>query len=334
MKNKKCGIVLPYFGKFGNYFQLFLNSCEKNTEFEWLIFTDDMSKYRYPENVKRIPFTLVQVKKLAEKKIGIKVSLESPYKLCDFKPTYGLIFEEYLTEYRYWGHCDCDLVFGDLNAFLEPMFEKQYDKIFASGHLTLYKNTKQNCRTFMKNYKGEAIYREALQNNRIFVFDEDCIGEMNPEGRNIHSIFIESGKKIYTKDLSFNVAVDCARFRKETYIPEKRRFEREIYKPRRYYWYNGKIISLEEKEGMLSKTEYLYIHLQKRYMRMNCEKDSKILEILPDRFKSIKKLPRNISELHRVTIGFMYLYWIDQYKDKIKRKLKKRKYKRKEKVKK
>ena len=323
MENKKCGIVLPYFGKFGNYFQLFLNSCERNIGFDWLIFTDDMTKYRYPENVKVIPFTLEKVKKLAKKKIGINVSLESPYKLCDFKPTYGLIFEDYLTEYQYWGHCDCDLVFGDLNAFLMPLFNEQYDKIFASGHLTLYKNTKENCRAFMEDYKGNAVYKEALQSSRIFVFDEDCIGKMNPEGKNVHSIFIENGKKVYPRDLSFNVSVDCGRFRKVTYIPEKRRFERENYIPRRYYWDKGKIISLEEKDGKLVREEYLYIHLQKRYMRMNCEQDSQLIEILPDRFKTIKEVPTNVLELHKRTISFTYLYWIDQYRDKIKRKLKK-----------
>ena len=49
---KKCIIILPYFGKFNNYFNLFLKSCEKNPDFSWLIFTDDKSKYNYPENVR------------------------------------------------------------------------------------------------------------------------------------------------------------------------------------------------------------------------------------------------------------------------------------------
>lgn len=38
---RKCAFVLPYYGKFGNYFQLFLNSCATNTDYDWLIFTDD-----------------------------------------------------------------------------------------------------------------------------------------------------------------------------------------------------------------------------------------------------------------------------------------------------
>ena len=324
MGKKRCGIVLAYFGKFGNYFQLFLNSCKKNEEYDWLIFTDDMSRYEYPDNVKLIPFTLEKVKQLAEKKIGIKVSLETPYKLCDFKPTYGLVFEDYLTEYEYWGHCDCDVIFGDLNAFLISKFNAQYDKMFACGHLTLYKNTKENCRAFMTYYKGGAIYKDALQSERIFVFDEDCIGNMNPEGKNVHSIFIESGKKVYANDLSFNVLSGSGRFRKVTYDPKERKFVRESYTPRRYYWDDGKIISLEEKpDKTLTKREYLYIHLQKRYMRANCRDNATILEILPDRFKNIDKIPTNVLEFNRKMVGRTYLYWIDQYKDKVIRRIKK-----------
>ena len=82
-------------------------------------------------------------------------------------------------------------------------------------------------------------------------------------------------------------------------------------------------MSLEEKKtGTLIKKEYLYIHLQKRYMRVKCKVESKMFEILPDRFRAINRLPVNDLEFHRKTIGFTYLYWFDQYRDKIRRKLK------------
>ena len=35
---EKVVFIIPYFGKFNNYFQLFLNSCAYNKKFEWLIF--------------------------------------------------------------------------------------------------------------------------------------------------------------------------------------------------------------------------------------------------------------------------------------------------------
>jgi len=32
---------------------------------------------------------------MASRKLGFKVTINNPYKLCDFKPAYGLFFEEY-----------------------------------------------------------------------------------------------------------------------------------------------------------------------------------------------------------------------------------------------
>ena len=40
-------------------------------------------------------------------------------KLCDYKPAYGLIFEDELIGYDYWGFCDTDILLGDIYQFLE-----------------------------------------------------------------------------------------------------------------------------------------------------------------------------------------------------------------------
>ena len=48
----KAIFIIPYFGHFNNYFQLFLNSCAYNRDFDWLIFTDDQTNYKYPHNVR------------------------------------------------------------------------------------------------------------------------------------------------------------------------------------------------------------------------------------------------------------------------------------------
>lgn len=49
----KKTIIIPYYGKFPDFFQLFLNSCKWNKGFNWLIFTDNEDKYIYPDNVKK-----------------------------------------------------------------------------------------------------------------------------------------------------------------------------------------------------------------------------------------------------------------------------------------
>ena len=59
---KKILFIIPYFGKFPNYFQLFLNSCEYNSEYNWVIITDNKEEYNYPKNVKIINKSFEELK--------------------------------------------------------------------------------------------------------------------------------------------------------------------------------------------------------------------------------------------------------------------------------
>ncbi len=115
---KKNIFILPYFGKFNNYFQLFLNSCEKNSDFDWLIFTNDRSNFKYPKNVKVIYLSFDDFIDKVQKKLGFDVDLTDSHKLCDFKPCYGFLFDEYIIVYDYRGFCDCDVLIGDLKKFI------------------------------------------------------------------------------------------------------------------------------------------------------------------------------------------------------------------------
>lgn len=316
-KNKKCVLILPYFGSFNNYFQLFLKSCEKNPTYDWIIFTDCSDKYDYPANVHVISMTLHELKKIAERKLGFPIRMETPYKLCDYKPAYGFLFEEYIKEYEYWGHCDCDLIFGNLEKILTPLLNKNYDKLFAAGHLTIYRNTKENIHRFMNLYQGKEIYKEAFTRDSIYVFDEDCRYD-----HNIHSIFIEQKTKVYNNDLSMNPTICSAKYIRAKYSFEHRDFINEPYVKARYYWNDGNIIALEVINNKIIQKEYLYMHFQMRYMRYD-EKilNSSIIQILPDRFISSKKIPENKKEMRLLWIKLPYLYWIDTYKKKINRKL-------------
>lgn len=287
-----------------------------------LIITDCTDKYEYPANVRLLKCTLAEVKALAEKKLSFNVCLDQPYKLCDFKPAYGFLFEEYIGGYEYWGHCDCDILFGNLENLLTPLLEQGYDKLFAAGHMTIYKNTYENNRRFMSLHNGRAIYKEAFTTSDIYVFDEDCQSRHNNDN-NVHSIFLESKAKIFADDLSMNTSAGSARFIQAKYIPEERKFKKLPYVKARYYFVVGNIISLAPEENKIKQTEYLYMHFQMRKMRMPeklIQQDN--FEILPDRFRPCKKIPTNVKELKCSTIGWPYLFWIDVYIKKLKRKLK------------
>lgn len=172
MNNKKAVFIVPYFGSFHSYFQLTLNSMGTNSDFEWLIFTDSTQPFQYPPNVRVVRWSFDQLKEYVQGKFDFPIALDKPYKLCDFKPAYGYIFEEYIAEYPFWGHCDLDVIFGKLGDFLTDDLWEQYDKIFELGHMTLYRNTAENNRRFQLPLHGKSRYREVFSSSEKFIFDE------------------------------------------------------------------------------------------------------------------------------------------------------------------
>ena len=141
---RKLAVLLPYYGELPKYFSLWLDSLSHMT-FEVICFTD-LKICGAPRNLIIKPMTLEQIRLLAVRKLGVQVNLTQPYKLCDLKPMYGKIFEDYIKNYDYWAFGDCDLLYGrSLNQTLEGLLNRKYDIIsfrekWISGGLTIMKN--------------------------------------------------------------------------------------------------------------------------------------------------------------------------------------------------
>jgi len=161
-------------GNYPWYFPYFLHSCRYNPTIDFLIFTDQSKiKLDLPPNVKIISYSLEQFKTDASKALGFNVSVESGYKLCDFKPAYGLIFSDWIKDYDFWGYCDVDVIFGNIRAFMTDELLNEYDIISArhdylTGCFALYRNNE-----FMRNlFKQSKDYQNVLSNPRYVSFDE------------------------------------------------------------------------------------------------------------------------------------------------------------------
>lgn len=255
----KCLLIIPYFGKFPNYFQLFLNSCKNLEYFDFLIFTDDKRDFIYPKNVKREICDFKLVKNLASEKIDHRIILDRPQKLCDFKPTYGLLFEDYLVGYNYWGHCDIDMLFGNLDKLVYPILaEGNFDKIFNLGHLTIYKNTKKNNRIFMNEIKEKGS-ESALFSRELCKFDEEN------HHNAVINYFKQENLNIYSTQLEADIVTKASRLLIDEYD-----FENNRHKPIKgrnlFIFDNGNVIGFHKVNGNVIKKEYAYIHLQKRKM--------------------------------------------------------------------
>ena len=317
---KKCCFIVLYFGKLPSYIEIFLKSCSYNSDYDWLIITDDRSNYHFPDNVFVKYFTFEEIKEKVQSKFDFEISLEEPYKLCDYKPAYGYIFEEFIKDkYKFWGHCDLDIICGDLNDFITESIIEEYDRIFELGHMILYKNTYENNRIFMKEYNGKLLYKIAFQNPRIYVFDEFFF-----EKENIRTLFIKDKKNIFSEDYSFNIKSSKTKFVRTRFDYKRQEFIDEKFVQALYVFDNGKIFRYYVKDEELIKEEYMYMHFQDRKMTL----DSRILEndifkILPNRFEKLEVDSITINNFKKIKKKKICFYVLEKKVSNKMRKIKK-----------
>lgn len=287
----KCALIVPYFGKFPGYFQLFLRSCALNKHFTWYIFTDDTTEFHYPDNVKVKYTSFEEMRDQFKLALGGKIVLERPYKLCDYRPAYGLVYGDLLREYDYWGHCDIDLLFGNLEKNVIPLMQKGYDKIFAAGHLTLYKNTIENNRIFMMTLKGEHLFEKYSQSEKNYGFDEN-----GGNKKNVHNIFIEHGCSVYEHDLSFNCSDKYYTFHRSVYDPCTGEWIIQKKKRAAYFWCDGSIKEVVLNRKYISEYEYIYMHFQgRKSLEVSNRNDGEAIAIQPSGFITGVCLPRSVN---------------------------------------
>lgn len=296
----KIAIIVAYFGKLPDYTQLFLNSCKLNYGFEWLIFSDDDTTYDYPSNVHLIKMNFSECKELIQSKFDFDITLSKPQKLCDYKCAYGMIFEEYLQDYDWWGHCDLDQIFGDLDRFVTEDMLRKYDKLFSLGHLSLYKNTYENNRIFMKEIEGKHRYKEVFSTERGCGFDEWLPG-------NVNDIFLQTDSSIMLESIGADINPYKTTFEIVSYDINTRCYKPSSIKNSIFEIERGHIYQIYLLDGILHKEEFPYIHLQKRKMKdLRKDEDSDSYYIIPNRF--IDKVDKPEVLLHRCAIWRVFNY--------------------------
>ncbi|HEV8514315.1 MAG TPA: DUF6625 family protein [Cyclobacteriaceae bacterium] len=145
-KNKIC-FIIPHFGEIPGYFDFFILTASRlSPTIDFIFFTDQSIKPdSYVTNVFVEKMDILAFNNLCFKKLKIKTSITNGYKLCDLKPMYGLLFEDYLHEYGYWGHCDFDMIFGDIQSLLSKHEYQRFDifcvqELYASGPFQIFRN--------------------------------------------------------------------------------------------------------------------------------------------------------------------------------------------------
>lgn len=246
---KKICIVNPYFGKFPASFPAFLRSCETNQSFDWIIFSDQRFEGSLPGNVQILTMTSAELRDRIEKMLGITLIINSPIKFCDFRPAFGMVFQEYIKDYPFWGHCDFDLVFGNLEKFVSPAINDGFDKIFVCGHLSLYRNSEEINSLYAKDAPGFS-HREIFERPQHSWFEE--YGGFK-QIMDFHGVRYFEGLKMIAdiNQANFHFSLPL--------IPNHRH--------QAFYWENGSVYRAYYSAGRILCDEFVYVHFQKRQMQ-------------------------------------------------------------------
>lgn len=201
--------IIPYFGRWPYWMPLFLESCRRNADIDWLLFSDCGVPENLPPNVTVESMTFAAYCQLVSRKLDIDFRPAEPYKLCDIKPALGYIHVDRLDGYDFWAFGDIDLIYGNLRQYFTAERLARYD-LFSTherrvaGHLCLMRNTARKREVFklMKNWKERFTDDEhhALDEgafSRIFLWRKNfpkplfsLVGKFNPWRRS--SEFIEA----------------------------------------------------------------------------------------------------------------------------------------------
>jgi len=261
--------IITYIGDYPWYFPYFLHSCRYNPTINFLIFSDNQTPLEHlPPNVHLIPYSLGQFNADASKALDFEVSVESGYKLCDFKPAYGYIFSDHIKEYDFWGYCDVDVIFGNIRAFMTDELLNEYDIISArhdylTGCFALYRNN-----PYMRElFKQSKNYRKVFTESRNFFFDETNFAfEAFEKGLHYSQIQTEVESMTHV----------VRRLQEENKL--KAFFEFQIVEgfAGNMLWNKGQLIYRKEYEAML----YHLVRFKRKY-----SEPVDLKRIIPDRFR-------------------------------------------------
>ena len=296
----RIAIIGVYFGRLPNYFNLWMQSCASNPSIDFKLITDAQVQ-NPPANLDVIPMTLAEMKVLAERKLNMKLCLETPYKCCDYKPVYGLIFEDYLTSYDFWGHCDLDLVFGDLRGFFDRYHLEQYDKFLPLGHLSLFRNTRACNERFRLTPKVGNDYQHSFSVPQTTQFDE--LGGIN-------AIYRENGFPFFAERIFADISSQWYRMKlAENYVDSNDK----NYPYQVFYWKDGKVFRCYWKHGEGKNEEFLYIHIKKRQYKANTIQPGRAFYINADCFAEIpagESMNKAVIQRNNPYKGFGY-EWLE-----------------------
>jgi len=130
----KVAQIIPYFGRWPEWIELYFYSCGQNPMVDFIFYTDcSLPKHQYRNTIFH-PCTYDEYCSLISERLGVDYHCDEPYKLTDLKPFIGVIHESELKGYDFWGIGDIDLVYGDLSMLVNDDMLEKFDIITTHNY--------------------------------------------------------------------------------------------------------------------------------------------------------------------------------------------------------
>jgi hypothetical protein len=148
--NRKLAVlIMPYFGQWPEWIDIYFETCRWNREVDYLFFTDcSRPENPLPSNVSLITMSFGEFNDLYIARFPRRRRIQNTYKICDLRPAYGALFSEYLQNYDFFGWGDIDVIYGRISSYLTAEMLAadliSFNRRHMSGHLTLARTSCAN----------------------------------------------------------------------------------------------------------------------------------------------------------------------------------------------
>jgi hypothetical protein len=231
-------LLCPYFGRWPAWMNFFVESCKWNPDVRWRFYTDCGEPENRAGNIDYVPISFDDYKALVRSRLGIAFDPADPYKLCDLKPALGLLHEQDIAGYPFFGYCDLDVIYGNIARFYDGERLAGFDVVsthpeLLSGHFAVLRNTHQLRHAFERI----SDYRAQFEAPQYTGFDEHQFSRMLPKSAAERALFTE---------------------RYSTVLSPRRWHDGSMNYPQRWFWKRGRLTN--ERDG---EREFLYLHFMR-----------------------------------------------------------------------
>lgn len=245
MSNNILLFIICY-GRVPTYINMVIESIKLNDNIDFIVISNEqvlLSACKNAKNIKCIDLPFEDFKHRIDKMlknnnidIGIKMENRQfqTYKICDFRPFFALMYQEFVKDYDFFGWCDLDMIYGNIRKFITDDILDKYNIIQRNGHILLVRNS-YVCKNIAFN-----AFKDYKNKFDISAFKTFCM-------RTENTWFDEKGFLQISKALIPNKMFKCPQF--YDYCASSRKREKF-----------DKILKVENNKIFDDTKEYMYIH--------------------------------------------------------------------------